>query len=465
MILSFAPLLCLACVCVLSPLIDLMVKKKELVAYLNIAGIVLSLLFVLKEGFRREEYFGGLYVVDPFSIFFSLLFLTVALLVAISSLSYIEEHIMRYYVLLTLATLGMVVVASTNDLLVLYIALELMSNATYVLVGYAKEDKRSTEASMKYFLVGTFSSAILIFGISLLYGVTLSTNFTVIAKTFSDSPLGILGIIFIIAGLGFKIASVPFHMWAPDAYEGAPTNVTAFLAASSKKAGFAAIVRLFMVALIVAKLQWTALFVILSLLTMTLGKLVALPQKSVKRMLAYSSIAHSGYIMIALALATPSGIAAGLYHMLAHAFMTAGAFFVVALAGYTYNIHTYEEYASFSKKAPLASFSMGIFLVSLAGIPPLAGFFGKFYLFMAALEGGLAWLAVVAILNSALSLYYYARVIKYMYLSSDKNVQVKTKEPKGVLSAILLSLAGTLLLGLFPQTVIEFLRLVVLGLL
>jgi len=458
--LSFAPLLTLAVVCMLSPLIDLLVSKKEYIAYLNIAGMVLSMVFLLQD-FSRREYFGGLYLLDPFSIFFSLLFLTIALLVALSSLSYTKEYIMRYYVLLSLATLGMIIVASTNDLLLLYIAIELASNATYVLAGYMRQDRKGTEASMKYFLVGTFSSAILVFGISLLYGVTLSTNFTQIAETFQTSPLGILGIIFVMAGLGFKIASVPFHMWAPDTYEGAPTNITAFLASSSKKAGFAAIMRLFMVALIAAKLQWTYLFVILSFFTMTLGNLVALSQKSVKRMLAYSSIAHAGYIMIALALATPAGLAAGLYHILAHAFMTAGAFFVVAVAGYGYNIHTYEEYASLPKKAPISAFAMALFLVSLAGIPPLAGFFGKFYLFMAAIEGGLAWLALVAILNSALSLYYYARVIKYMYITPNKKAERGKGEPRVVLLAILLSLAGTIIFGLFPQTIIGFLRIVV----
>jgi proton-translocating NADH-quinone oxidoreductase chain N len=461
---SFAPLICLALTCIGSPLLDLMVTKKEWTAYLNIAGIMGAIIFFCAIGWGKREYLGGLYVVDTFSIFFSLLFLIMALLVALSSLSYVKEAIMRYYVLLTLATLGMVIVASTEDLVVLYIALELASNSTYVLSGFAKHDKLSIEASMKYFLVGTFSSAILIFGISFIYGTTLHTNFIKIAQTFSPTPLGMLGIILVVAGLGFKVASVPFHMWVPDTYEGAPTNVTAFLAAVSKKAGFAALMRLLMVALFAAKLQWTSLFVILSLLTMTWGNVVALSQKSVKRMLAYSSIAHAGYIMIALALGTPYGITAGLFHILAHAFMTAGAFFVVALAGYTYNISTIEEYASFSRRAPLPAFAMAIFLLSLAGIPPLAGFFGKFYLFIAAIEGGLAWLAVIAVLNSALSLYYYVRVIKYMYLSPEKPLERGEKENRGMMCAILFSLAATILLGLFPQPIVDFLRMAVAGL-
>lgn len=459
---SLFPFAALALVCVLSPLVHLATRKERHTAYFVILGLCAAMFLFVAEGLQTKELFGGLLVVDPFSLFFSLLFLLMALLVSLASLSSVTRHEVRFYALLSFATLGLVLVACARDLLVLYVSLELASNATYVLAGFARADGKSNEASMKYFLIGTFSSAILVFGMSLVFGVTAHTDFSGIASSLSSSPVGTLGVVFVMAGLAFKVASVPFHMWAPDTYEGAPTPVTAFLASASKKAGFAAMMRLFMVAFIALKVQWTFLFSLLALLTMTLGNLAALSQKSVKRMLAYSSIAQAGYILIAMALGTPSGITAGLYHILAHSLMAAGAFFVVMVAESS-GLRTFEEYASFSRSAPLPAFSLALFLVSLAGIPPLAGFFGKFYLFMAALEGGLAWLAVAGILNSALSLYYYARVIKYMYLPPPSPVFAAAPS-RWLTCAIVISLAGTVVFGLFPQLAVNLLRLAVEGL-
>jgi len=428
--------------------------------------------------------------VDGFATFFNLVFLTVLILAVLASRGYVkrdEPNQAEYYALLFLAVTGMMFVAAATDLLVLYLAFELSSLSTFALVAFRKKDKRATEASLKFFVIGAVSSALILFGISGVIDPTSPTTSLADLKGMVTSPAVqdagleppfIIALVFLLAGFGFKVATVPFHMWAPDVYEGSPTTVSTFLAAGSKKVGIAAMFKVFLIALLAMQVDWVLAVAALAIITQTVGNVLAIPQRNIKRMLAYSSIAQAGYILIAIVVgslavspdvraqdAAAYGLAGGLYHVLTHALMKAGAFLVVAAASVLFIGEHIDEWKGLGKRSPFLAFAMLIFLLSLAGIPPLGGFFSKFFLFSSAVGASdpgfgspwFLWLAVAGVLNSALSLYYYARVIRAMYILEPTDPR-PIEPPTSMSVAIAVALVGIVLAGLLAQPIIEFLQ-------
>ncbi|MEM3085846.1 MAG: NADH-quinone oxidoreductase subunit N [Halobacteria archaeon] len=410
---------------------------------------------------------GGMLRFDAFALFFTFLVLTgglIALLAVFSHIKPDEPHQGEFHALLLLSLLGMVVVSASADLVPLFVGFELSSLSTFALVAYRKSRPEASEAAMKFFVVGAFSAALMLFGISLLYGVTGTTRLDALAPALqSGAPLATAGLALLIVGFGFKVAAVPFHAWLPDTYEGATAPVASFLASASKKMGFAALFRVFFVAAVALRADWTPPFFVLAILTMTVGNAAALVQKSVKRLLAYSSIAHAGYILIPLGAATASAAAnqvfltGGLLHALAHAFMAGGAFVGLAAVLQWTGREDFEAFNGLSRRAPFTAFVMAVLLFSLAGVPPLLGFWSKAFLVLGSLQaGGLAVvLAVALILNSALSLFYYAKVVKHIYFLPPPEGSAPLRAPWGVSAALALCLFGVLLLGVYPTPAIE----------
>jgi NADH-quinone oxidoreductase subunit N len=345
------------------------------------------------------------------------------------------------------------------DLITSFIGLETMAVSFYILAGFIKPNQRSNEAAVKYFLLGAFSLGILLYGMSLLYGLTGTTNFRVIASTLAGqprNPLLVLALILLAAGMGFKIAAVPFHMWAPDVYEGAPTPITAFLSVGSKAASFAMLLRIFREALPSLDADWRLLFEVLAIVTMTVGNLAALTQTNIKRMLAYSSIAHAGYVLIGLVAGTDRGVTAMLVYLLIYSFMQAGAFVVIVLLHRRDVIgEDLKDFSGLSFRSPFAAFAMLIFMLSLGGIPPTAGFMGKFWLFSAAIEQQYYWLAVIGVLNSAVSLYYYVRIVVFMYVRRETTGSEPVTTPALALT-MAVAVAVTILLGVYPRQLFDF---------
>ena len=437
--------------------------------------------------------------VNPFAALFNAVFLLVALLAVIASKSYVkreEPNQAEYYALLFLAVVGMMFVAAATDLLVLYLAFELSSLSTFALVAFRKRDKRATEASLKFFVIGAVSSALILFGISLVYiiagqidAANVSMDLGAIKRMVSSGavvsagmePPFIIALVFLLAGFGFKVAVVPFHQWAPDVYEGSPTTVSTFLAAGSKKVGVAAMFKVFLVALLAIQVDWLLAVAALAIVTQTVGNVLAIPQRNIKRMLAYSSIAQAGYILGALVVgglaisSSPAardvayyGVAGGLYHVLTHAFMKAGAFLVVGACAVLFIGEHLDDWKGLGKRAPFLAFAMLIFLLSLAGIPPLGGFVSKFVLFSSAVSassvpaqfggsGWFLWLAVSGVLNSALSFYYYARVIRYMYILEPADTR-RVDAPPSMNAAIAIAVVGVVVTGILAQPIIDYMQ-------
>ncbi|MDR2846295.1 MAG: NADH-quinone oxidoreductase subunit N [Candidatus Methanoplasma sp.] len=420
--------------------------------------------------------YADLFEYDAFSGLMILLFHTVAFLVVLVSASSTEttkSHYGAYTSLLLAATTGMMFVATANDLITIFVGVELASISSYALVAMKRNDPRSSEAAVKYVIIGGLSTALTVYGLSMLYGVAGTTNIEGIALALSTSGFSwafAIGIITVIAGYGFKIAAVPFHMWAPDVYEGAATPVSAFLATGSKKMGIVVFIKIFLI-LFVAGSAVSAfgseevqyIFAIIAALTMTIGNVVAIAQTNIKRMLAYSSIAQAGYILIIMAVSSEYALAGGLFHMFTHVFMKGGAFLIVGgliCAGVGEKI---SDYKGLAKRAPFLAAAMLLFLFSLAGIPPLAGFTSKFILFSAAIYDGNGimtqwiWLAFVAVLNSAISLYYYARVVKAMYVEKGESTS-RIKIPKAFTAGIVICVAFVIILGVYPGLIMDFCR-------
>lgn len=401
--------------------------------------------------------------VDGMGLFFTTIFATVAALVSVASYDYIVDQPYQgpYYALVLMATSGMALMAVANSLAVGFVALELSSLPSYALVAYLKKNRGSVEAGLKYFLIGALSSAVLVYGISLVYGVTGAMQFGAVAGALGNPEMaGLLGLglVMVVGGFAFKTASVPFHFWAPEAYEGAPSPISAFVSSASKAAGFALAFRVFTVALpntaVPATVDWWVAFQVLAVATMFLGNLAALTQEKVKRMLAYSSIGHAGYVLIALASLAPTAqntelvLGAGMIHLMVYGFMNTGAFLFVALAEHWGVGRTFADYNGLGKKAPIASVAMTVFLFSLAGVPLGGGFMSKLLLFFGAIKAGFWWLAAVGIVNSTLSLYYYARVAKAMWIEEPSEDLIITERPTGLYAAIIV--AGVLTVLALP---------------
>lgn len=458
-------------VLVLDPIMP--ASKKDALAWLSLSALAICLGVTASQMGSRVSAFSDLVIVDPYACFWKLLLYVVTGLTILLSLPYLKAerlNLGEYYGFILLALSGMMVMVSAADLLTIYLGMELMSLSLYVMAGLKRADPRSLEASAKYFVLGAFSSGILLYGISLLFGVAGSTRLTAIASAIGTTGLGdpmlTLAMTLLAVGFGFKLAVVPFHMWTPDVYEGSPTSVTAFMAVASKAASFGAFLRVFVEGLGGLKADWSALFLVICLLTLVLGNVVAIVQTNIKRMLAYSSIAHAGYAFIGVVVAgrttqgatAVGGLASVMLYIAIYAFMTLGAFSVVALLRKGgLEGEEVEDFAGLAKRQPLAALLMMVFMVSLAGIPPTAGFIGKFYVFMAAVNAGLTWLAIVALIFAAVSAYYYLRVVMVMYMRdpAPSTSPVPTLVTSPALSIVLAcALAGTIFFGLFPNSLV-----------
>jgi NADH-quinone oxidoreductase subunit N len=447
----------------------LAISKKDVLAWLTLGALAMCIGLTSSQMSGRIYAFSDMVVIDSYAAFWKLLLYIVTGLTVLLSLAYLKAErlsIGEYYGFILLTLAGMMVMVSGADLLTIYLGTELMSLSLYVMAGLKRTEARSLEASAKYFVLGAFSSGILLYGISLLFGLAGSTRLTVIAQTIATqgtgSPMLSIALVLLTVGFGFKLAVVPFHMWTPDVYQGAPTSVTAFMAVASKAASFGAFLRVFVEGLGGASADWSILFTVICLATLALGNLVAIVQTNIKRMLAYSSIAHAGYALIGVVVASrhgggssSSGFASVLLYIAVYSFMTLGAFALVGLLRKEgQESENIEDYAGLAKREPLAAFFMLMFLVSLAGIPPTAGFIGKFYIFMAAVNGGMTWLAVVAVIFAAISAFYYLRVVMVMYMREPEGSTASHSrlETSPALSFVLAcALAGVVLLGLFPN--------------
>ena len=402
----------------------------------------------------------SMFALDAFSIFFKLLFVAIIALVALLSDDFLSEarySRWEYYSLLAFALCGMTFMASGINLIAVWIGLELMSLSSYILAGYFKKERKSTEAAMKYFVLGAVSSAILLYGLSLIYGVCGSLNLLDISAAMSTiitNDALMFGIMLLGAGLCFKIAAVPFHVWTPDVYEGAPTPITAFLSTGSKAAAFAIFARIFYVGLHDFQLGWSNVLATIAALSMILGNFAAITQDNVKRMLAYSSIAHAGYILLGIIALNEFGLRGILVYSVVYMFANLGIWSIVLmLRRHEYAGERVDDFEGLSRRAPMWAFAMVIFLLSLGGIPPTAGFIGKYYLFSAAIQSGYGWLAIIAVLMSAVSMFYYLRLVVAMYLKEGRDADVAITPALRFVAAV--CLVVTLFLGMYPVPMIK----------
>ncbi|MFC1989240.1 NADH-quinone oxidoreductase subunit N [Chloroflexota bacterium] len=470
----FIPELILAAFAIAIILLDLFVQRKGVLAVVSLAGLVISAGFTIAMwGGSPQAIFNNMLAVDNFALFFKLLFLVIATLVILATTDYASKLARfqgEYYALVLISALGMMLMAATTELISIYIALELTSISLYALVGFLK-DSKSTEASLKYLLLGALASAVLLYGMALVFGVTGKTQLGEIAQivqamslqnTF-DNPALILGIVLLVAGFGFKIAAVPFHMWVPDVYEGAPTPITAYLSVGSKAAGFAVILRVFYSAFGLPEwlsLNWGLVFAVLAAIGMTLGNVVALPQTNIKRMLGYSSIAQAGYLMVGLAAmgASPSADVLGrsgiLFFLAGYTVANLGAFTAIIAISSKLDSDLIQDYSGMIKRAPLLALALTLCLISLIGMPPAAGFMAKFYIFSGAVQHGLLWLVIIAVLNSVISAYYYLRVVKVMWFGEPASEE-KVPSSGALRLALSLSCLGVLLLGIVPNYIMK----------
>ncbi len=472
------------------------------IAIMGISGLLVSLLAISKSKvFQRDTPFllttiillavlgiiifgltpftdlttsSSLFHNDLLASFFALTVVLVSLFVVVSSRDYIRDdpNPAIYYGLIIFSTLGMVLLAYSVDLIMIIVAWELMGLPTYVLAGFRKNSVQSNEAAVKYFILGAFSTGILLYAVSLIFGLTGSTSLVSITSMFVNTsafgdPLAMLALALFIAGFGLKLSIVPFHMWVPDVYQGAPTTIGALLSAGTKKAGFVVVIRIFIIALPFFSVNWTTAFAVLALATMTLGNVAALTQKNIKRLLAYSSIAQAGYILIGLAVATGPvrslALIGVLFHVFNHAIMQSSAFLAVAAVDKKTSQTNVEGYAGLWKRMPITSVALTVALLALAGMPPLNGFWSKLILFTAAIQGEMIWLAIAGVLNSAFSMGYYAWVIKRMYLDEpeDKSMLTRIKEPRAIATILIIATLVILILGIYPNPIYELAKMTV----
>ncbi len=406
----------------------------------------------------------GMFVLDSYALYWKILFLIATALTVFLSVKFIEEGGYRageYYSLLLLATTGMMLMVSGFNLLSIWISLELMALSSYILVGYFKYERRSNEASLKYFVLGALSSGILLYGISLLYGATNTLALPELSRSLSTAVLNgdllsAVGWVLLAVGLFFKISAAPFHVWTPDVYVGAPTPVTGYLAVASKAASFAILVRIFYQGLAPLVIDWQIVVAAVASLSMIWGNIAALTQTNVKRMLAYSSIAHAGYILMGVLAASETGLWALMFYLLAYSFFTLGAFgTVVLLERREYAGETLSDYAGLARRAPFLAACMLIFLLALTGLPPTGGFLGKVYLFAAAVEAGWTWVALIGVLTSAISLYYYMAVVVQMYFKDAEETSPIPLRAPGLVAAIGFCAVVTVILGLLPGIFVD----------
>jgi NADH-quinone oxidoreductase subunit N len=459
---------------------DLFVARKGALAYVAALGLVAAAGTALGQWVtfsgglhlrarQPEVGFARMVVMDKYALYFTLLFCAVGVLTVMVSDAYLREHKApagEFYGLLLLIIAGMIGMAISTDVIALFISFELMSLPTYVMAGFLRGSRTSGEAAIKYFVNGAFSSAILLFGLALLYGLSGGTNYADIAAGLANAGarngIAIVALVLVATGFGFKISAVPFHGWAPDVYEGAPTPVTAFMAVGVKAGAFAGLVKLFTVAALPDWSVWSNILIVLAVLTMVVGNVLALPQRNLKRMLAYSSIAHAGYLLLGViavghAQGDPHGSSAVLFYLAAYAVMNLGAFGLLVFVrnrqpGFRY---TLDEMAGTWRQMPWAAIALTLFMLSLAGIPPTIGFWGKFYIFTAVIDAGLTWLAIIAVVMAAVSAFYYLRVVWYVFFREQEEgaqpAPALLSPTPGISTAMGLTAVGVLALGVYPS--------------
>jgi NADH-quinone oxidoreductase subunit N len=446
--------------------VDLFIKKgrNAILTAISFVGIMVALLLTFSNFQSMNFGFGNFVVNDYISFYFRIIFCLGTLLTVFVSSTYVQREmkgIGEFYVLIFISTFGMMVMASSTDLITIFLGLEVMSIPLYVLAGIDRARPRSREASIKYFLMGAFATGFLLYGIALLFGAYGTTNLIEISKRLNfganySQVLSSAGLALILIGLGFKAALAPFHMWVPDVYEGSIAPVTAFMSAGPKAAAFAALFRIFALFAPVISDNFTTVLWVLAVVTMTWGNILAISQKNIKRMLAYSSIAHAGYVMIALTVGGEVGLSAGVFYLLAYTIMNIGAFAVIVLfSGKAEKLENIKDYSGFGIKYPFAGIAMTIFMLSLAGIPATAGFMGKYRIFMAAINAGYIWLVVIGVLNSLISVWYYLGVVVTLFMMPETEQKSEYNLSTTLMVAILIALFGTVQLGLFPNSWLE----------
>ena len=442
---------------------DLWMKEQDrkYLAWLSLVGVAGAAFISYALWERNESAFNGMLALDAYALFFNQIICLATGMTILMSRNYIENNELpagEYYALLLFAAVGMMLMAAATDLIVIFLGLETMSMAVYVLAGIRRQNVKANEAALKYFLLGAFASGFFLYGVALVYGATGSVKLGEVATYISthlsegqSSPLLLAGMALLMVGFGFKVAAAPFHVWAPDVYEGAPTTITAFMAVGVKAAAFASFVRVFLLSFGALHGQWEWILWIVAVVTMIVGNLTALVQDNIKRMLAYSSIAHAGYLLVAMVAGSELGGAALMYYLVAYGLMNLGAFAVVVAVGKKGEPNEeFNDYAGLGFRYPALAMMMTIFMLSLTGIPPLVGFTGKFYVFSAAVKAGYIWLAVIGVLNSVVSAYYYIRVVVTMYMQEgEKQVEPLSARP-ALATAIIAATVGTILVGVFP---------------
>lgn len=454
-------------------LVDLFVKRKGILTILSIIGLVVAGAYTLLEWDAGGQSVAGLIAVDNFALFFKMLFLGIAAFVILSSTEYVGKFATfhgEYHALVLLATLGMTLLSSATELITLYVSLEVLSLSVYALTGFLK-DPKSSESSLKYMLLGAVSSAVLLYGMALIYGFTGSTQLSGIAAAINrvtstsilDNPGLLMGIALLVAGFGFKIAAVPFHLWVPDVYEGAPTPIVGFLSVGSKAAGFALILRVFYTAFETPEwlsLDWGTVYAVIATIGMIVGNVSAIAQGNIKRLLGYSSIAQAGYLLVGVAtlgLAPASeiiGRSAILFFLFSYALANLGAFAAIVAISNKINSDEIKDYAGMGKRAPVLALCLTVCLISLIGMPPAAGFMAKFYLFNGAVQNGLLWLVIIAVLNSVISAFYYLRVVKAMWFGESASTE-KVPASGALRLTLALTTLGVLFVGILPGYVMK----------
>ncbi len=478
----FIPELILVATILISIIADLFYSKKKsfLTGNWILGGLIISLITILSHNPQNvTTLFIDMVTRDPFAIYFKFLILMASILVVIISRynkEFTNYHVGAYFVLLAIMVFGMFLMVSAVDIILLYLAIETVSIMSFILAGYLKSERRSNESALKYVIYGAFSSGLMLYGFSILYGLTGSTKLCFIGHSLAALDGGanfamIIAFVLILAGFAYKISVVPFHFWTPDVYEGAPTTITAFLSVAPKAAGFAVVIRFFHIVfgdsgalgagswLTQTELPWAQILALLAVLTMTLGNVVAIQQDNLKRMLAYSSIAHAGYLLMVLPVLSSDSIFAVMFYLFVYILMNLGAFFVIITVKNITGGETFDDFKGLGWKMPIVGLTMIVFMFSLTGLPPTAGFIGKFYLFAALIEGGTQfyWLAFVGVINSVISLYYYMRVVKVMYFDGEHQENITS--PIFPISIILISLALALIIfGIYWSPIADWVR-------
>jgi NADH-quinone oxidoreductase subunit N len=461
-ILANAPVMIVTITALVAMLVEAAPKTRPIaVYYISMTGLAIAAVYAVTNLTVEGLSFGGMLRHGGYANFFGVLFCLVSFFTVVLSRNYFERqkyHRGEFYIILLFATIGMILIASANDLIIIFLGIEIMSICLYVLAGFVRTKERANEAALKYFLLGAFATGFLLYGIALIYGAAGTTNLTLIKSAFtiiSTHILFIIGTGFLLIGLAFKAAAVPFHMWAPDVYEGASTPVTAFMSTGAKAAAFAALITLFIRTFDFVGGQVNELLAVLAAASMILGNIVAIAQTNVKRMLAYSSIAHAGYMLTGIATGTIDGQVGVMYYLTAYTVMNLGAFSVISLVEHEEDQNLLlDDYAGLGYSQPLLAILMAVFMFALAGVPPFAGFFGKYYVFFAAIKARMVWLAIIGVLASFVSAYYYLRLVVLMFFS-EKRISVEISQSRMVLTMIVVFAFLILLLGLFPSIILE----------